>query len=494
MTIPPHRAPGDIGHIGDHNDIADVLTGHQADIASNSNSIISHTTGDDPHGDRAYANETFSPIGHTHDQAVQSVNGQTGEVSLDADDVGAVSAGVVGLPNGVAALDANGKVPSGQLPAGGGGTAVVTPRPALAVVYANGYPTGWRSDIDSLTFVCSGSGDQSEINSAISAVTAQGGGDVMLAGPQFNLSGSVLMQTGIWLRGGGFMTELRASTGFEDGMIKLANADVHMITISDLFINGAGQAVHGMVIDNTDGDLGAKPSSSPDSGHVIERLFVRGTGTSTFAGHGIVIRGNNSRANKLSTIRMLRTRGCGLWVDNSPDSHYTNIEIGSSGNGGPAVSWSASAPVGHGFFIRGGNNMLANCKSWYSRGDGFVLSSTSRTQLVNCQSQDNYGYGFEVTGKSMLTGCEADSNGQAAGAGGLGRAGFHLTTASVLVAGCMSFDRGGQSWQQQYGFSVTSGCSHSLITGVTYGNAVGSVTGTPGAGTIVEVVADSNGK
>lgn len=493
MAIPPHRAPGDIGHIGDHNDIVDVLAAQQADIASNSNSIISHTTGDDPHGDRAYANETFSPIDHTHDQAVQSVNGQTGEVSLAADDVGAVSAGVVGLPNGVAALDANGKVPSSQLPAGGGGTAVVTPRPALAVVYANGYPTGWRSDIDSLTFVCSGSGDQSEINSAISAVAAQGGGDVMLAGPQFNLSNSVLMRTGIWLRGGGFMTELRASTGFGEGMIRLADADVHMVTISDLFINGAGQAVHGVVIDNTGGNFGSKPTSSPDSAHVIEKLFIRAPGTSSFAGHGIVMRGVNQRASKVRTIRVLDARGCGVWIDNSPDSHYTDVECGASGNGGPSPSWSTSAPSGHGFFIRGGNNMLLSCKGWYSRGDGFVIASTNRTQLTNCQAQDNYGYGFELTGKSSLVGCHADSNGQANGSDGRGRAGFHLTTAGALVQGCMSYDRG-QSWQQQYGFSVTSGCSRSLITGVTYGNAVGSVTGTPGAGTIVEVVADSNGK
>lgn len=33
MTIPPHRAPGDIGHIGDHNDVADVLAVHEASIA-----------------------------------------------------------------------------------------------------------------------------------------------------------------------------------------------------------------------------------------------------------------------------------------------------------------------------------------------------------------------------------------------------------------------------------------------------------------------------
>jgi len=52
--------------------------------------------------------------------AVDSVNGQTGVVELGASDVGAVGTDMVGLPNGVAALDADGLVPADQLPAGTG--------------------------------------------------------------------------------------------------------------------------------------------------------------------------------------------------------------------------------------------------------------------------------------------------------------------------------------------------------------------------------------
>jgi hypothetical protein len=48
--------------------------------------------------------------------AVDSVNGQTGVVVLDAADVGAVDVALVGAPDGVAELDSGGLVPSSQLP------------------------------------------------------------------------------------------------------------------------------------------------------------------------------------------------------------------------------------------------------------------------------------------------------------------------------------------------------------------------------------------
>ena len=47
---------------------------------------------------------------------VTSVNGETGAVTLDATDVGAIDSSLKGAVNGVAELDANGKVPSSQLP------------------------------------------------------------------------------------------------------------------------------------------------------------------------------------------------------------------------------------------------------------------------------------------------------------------------------------------------------------------------------------------
>lgn len=91
MSIPPHRAAGDLGHIEDHNAMVDVLTGNDADIASVTEDLSDHIAGEDPHGDRAWASEEFAPIDHTHDFPVTSVNGETEAVVLSASDVGAAT-------------------------------------------------------------------------------------------------------------------------------------------------------------------------------------------------------------------------------------------------------------------------------------------------------------------------------------------------------------------------------------------------------------------
>lgn len=174
MPIPPHRAPGDIGHIGDHNDIADVLTEQQTDIASNSTSIISHTTGTDPHGDRAYANDTFALTGHTHSYPVSSVNGLTGDVSITAGSLGAETpsgaqakvdalAGTViplsqkGAISGVAELDSGGKVPLAQLPSGGSTISVTM---------------GWENVVDHGAVGDGSTDDTAAIDAAITAAMA----------------------------------------------------------------------------------------------------------------------------------------------------------------------------------------------------------------------------------------------------------------------------------------------------------------------------------
>jgi hypothetical protein len=159
------------------------------------------------------------------------------------------------------------------------------------------------------------------------------------------------------------------------------------------------------------------------------------------------------------------------------------------------VSTTSTAPVGQGFYISQGDNcMFHGCKAWYSRHSGFYVRGT-RNSFSACQAQDNYAYGWEVTfGKNSFSDCHADSNGQAAGAGGLGRDGWRLTSDSNILSACQSYDRGGQAWVQQNGFSYTTGFSRSKLDGVTWGNAAASVTGTLGTGTVSSVVADAGGK
>lgn len=141
MSIPPYRAPGDIGHIDDHNAIVDVLTGNDTDIAEIESDLNEHINAEDPHGDRAYADaaieDALEEIGAA---PVTSVNTQTGEVVLSAGDVGAetptgaqnkvdelantltpliaakLDAALVGEENGVAPLDGDGVIPNEYIP------------------------------------------------------------------------------------------------------------------------------------------------------------------------------------------------------------------------------------------------------------------------------------------------------------------------------------------------------------------------------------------
>lgn len=154
MPIPPQRVAGDVGHITDHNDIADTLTDHAASILTMDTTLGGHVAASDPHGAKAYADTTKAAIGHTHSYPVASVNGFTGTVVLVAADVGAETpAGAQGkvdtlagtvIPltqkaaiNGVATLDGTGKIPSAQLPAGSGVTSVNTMSGAVVLTAAD---------------------------------------------------------------------------------------------------------------------------------------------------------------------------------------------------------------------------------------------------------------------------------------------------------------------------------------------------------------------
>lgn len=65
---------------------------------------------------------------------VASVNGHSGNVLLEASDVGAVALSAIGQPNGVAELDVSGKVPLSQLPSGTGAVTSVNTHTGVVVL------------------------------------------------------------------------------------------------------------------------------------------------------------------------------------------------------------------------------------------------------------------------------------------------------------------------------------------------------------------------
>lgn len=393
-------------------------------------------------------------------------------------------------------------------PSGSGGG--VNDRVATAIVYGSTVPSAIKpsaTDTSKYLWVCDGTADESEINAAITAVNALGGGMVQLVGESFSLSSSILMRTGVYLRGESIGCEVKAATTMT-AMIQLyddGTHTTHATEVSHMFLNGNSQNTHGIYYNNYGAAqaFNSQPNTNPDSVHRIHNLFIRYMGNGTFAGHGIILWDYSIRASIIRDIRIQTCTGCGI-IDGAADSHFENVEVGSSGSGGPTWSEgttpSGATPtfdaVGMGFAVYSGNSMFANCKAWYSRGHGFY-TKTQSIQFTNCQAQDCYRDGFKDTGgRNTYSNCEADSNNQANGAGnvnGTTYAGFRFSGSSVQAVGCLSFDRG-QGWTQAYGIVVSSGATYSYIQGVTKANLTAGLSNAAPTGSTVTVVSDSGGK
>lgn len=126
-------------------------------------------------------------------------------------------------------------------------------RPATQVVAASNADNESKEAAD---FKCDGVSDQTEINSAITAASAAGGGVVQLTEGTFTLSDRIVMASKVWLRGAGQGTVIRAVAGWAAANKQIVHAQALTdIAITDLAIDGqrASQTVdhHGVSIDTT---------------------------------------------------------------------------------------------------------------------------------------------------------------------------------------------------------------------------------------------------
>lgn len=381
---------------------------------------------------------------------------------------------------------------------------VALPRPALATVYGSTFPSVLRpaaTDAAEYSWVADGTSDESEINAAISAVASVGAGKVQVLGEFISIDNPILMKTGVRLSGESIGCEIKANTAMA-AMIQLNDNLVHATELDHFFLNGNSLGgTDGIYYNNYGANqaFNSQPNTNPDSVHRVHDMFIRYMGSAASAGHGIILWDWAIRASIFRDIRIQSVTGCGV-IDGAADSHFENVEIGSSGASGP--TWSEGTTptgptptfdaVGMGFAIYSGNSMFTNCKAWYSRGHGFYCK-TSSIQFSNCQAQDCYRDGFKDTGgRNQYSSCQADSNGQAGTGTGYGGFRFNGTATKADV---QSFDRGGQAWVQDYGVIVSSGATYSNIVGVTKGNNLAGLSmGATPTGSTVSITQDAGGK
>ena len=392
---------------------------------------------------------------------VDSVNGDTGVVSVTTTSIGAVPtartvAAGTGLTGGgdlstnrtlaVVYGTAAGTVAQGN--DARFGTTGTSPRPVYAVVLSNDAPSDRKAAAtsDPYTWVCDGTNDEVQINLAIDAAsplqsrnagmpsTAKQLGKVVLSGGEFNIgSAGILMRTAVHLEGAGqASTHLNAVSCNQTGLIRLASATDHLTQLSNLRMNGAssgGGTCSAIHYDMTGGsNTSGYPDINPDGDHSIFNLIIdefRGTGR-----NGIYLQGGSGDHNRGNMIDKIQIRDCtgghGIWLSGASDSYIMNCHVGGSG--------------GDGYRIQTGNTKISNCKSFYSIGRGFYWSS-GRGVISNCESQDDAtGYYFDASPQTASCLIADSSN----------VAGIQVSTSELCITGFTILNRGGVGSGIQY--------------------------------------------
>jgi len=333
-------------------------------------------------------------------------------------------------------------------------------------------------------YVCSGSNDQVQINNALSAVQADpigsggAGGTVMLSAGTFSISSPILMCSRTTLSGSGWGTQLEPTGTNLQSVIALGDGDAtHMTVVKDLTIHGNARGAHGIHYVQNAGPF--PDISAPDAYHHFYNLNIFRVGSAANPRDGICLEGTNGggRGTKMSFVRV-----------RNPWRHGINIQGFSDNKLSYCGTNTRAESSGHGFVVGGGNCEISGSKAFYTTGDGFHITS-SRSNLVNCVSQDAGRHGFYLASTgTVITGGQADSNGRLEPGDG-----YHMAGSGYTITGVRSADRGQTpSSPQRYGFNFVSG-TNKFVTGTAGSNGVSDSNGSPGANSYVRIATESSG-
>jgi hypothetical protein len=316
-----------------------------------------------------------------------------------------------------------------------------SPRPVKMQILTADAPTEWKTAAaaDPYTLVLTGTNDGVIMNQATDLAAplqsrnagmpagAKQLGMVEISGGRVNVGTTqIKMRTGVHLKGQGRLTEIRAVTCNQPGVITLANVNDHLCELSDFWLNGnssSGGTCSGINFDMTgSGSTSLYPDSNPDSDHHIHDLYITGFNSST-SRHAVYLHagsGDNNRGNIIYglQIRGTYTGGSGIWLQAASDSFISDCHIGG---------------MNYGYRIDTGNTKISNSKSFYSQTAGFYFTS-GRGALTGLEAQDDE-VGFYFDGSPYTAaGLVADSCNQA---------GFRVSTSELIIAGLSAFNRGG---------------------------------------------------
>jgi hypothetical protein len=424
------------------------------------------------------------PSAQLPDDAVTSVNGETGAVTLSAADVGAVDTTEKGAANGVATLDGTGKVPSAQLPTapvtsvnGETGVVVLDAADVGALTQAQAdnlymaQDSLWINAIDHGVIGDGTTDDAPALNTILD--TSPAGSVITLPPKPYAIDEPIVVPPGKTLMG--LRSDLMTVTGLYEPNVQIKPLATFTGVAAIRFL------------DATDGGYA-------DISGEQRVLNITLDGSDVASGvDGIQAKGNiQNVALRDVTIRRFPNSGiyCGLQGGDAPYSwrmHRVMLDNNQV----------------HGFFGERMVDLTAmDCQAIGNFSNGWMLQNAANSQMVGCRAEWNGNHGFYLSGDwgngagsggMLMSGCSTDRNGfngvyidatgtppivisnlmtrrdgRNGGTGGGGYAGVavNASTTPVIIGDWTNFpgvdDGGGSTNSPQYAGSFT-GSTHVQI-------------------------------
>lgn len=310
-------------------------------------------------------------------------------------------------------------------------------------------------------FLCSGSGDQTQVNAALAAFKT-----VFLTEGTFTLSDTVTLTQQGSIIGSGYGTKITGTSSLAKPFFTVTTDRVRL---TQMYLDGTGIAstsCHGIQVNPT---VSTGFIITTEAGIALDNLFIK-----TMPGDGIQYTGSLAGGGQVARVYIYGCGGRGFYTSSVEGSlnqlHVENC----TGNGVMFDTGSADWRVSN---VKAAGNTI----------DGFLING-SRHNLVNVEAQDNKQAGFRFIGtQCSLTGFTADSNGQTNTGKHCGvEVGLNTnnsTGATTATGGTGISISGGQAWDrnpagtrtQRSGIRVRSSVAGLTLVGVDTGDPAGSL-------------------
>lgn len=259
-------------------------------------------------------------------------------------------------------------------------------------------------------------------------------GKVILMGGNFFIGSAILMRTGVWVQGSGFLTSLWAKANNGTAVFRLNpqaglagdGSAAHLTYVSNLWVygnygsGGTCSAFNYNMSNSGDDPYKTKgyPAINPDAYHYIVDVLITG-----FAGanrDGVNLNSAGTANHRANILRGLQIRDCGrdgISFSAASDSYISECHIGGSGR--------------YNYNIATGNTKITACKSFYSNVAGFYFGSGRGTVTALEAQDDKIGYFFDGTPYTAtgLTGDSCEVN-------------FKVDTDRLVMTSFSGFNRG----------------------------------------------------